>query len=291
MAAPTTSRKAMAGLALTALACIFAFTDLTALFLPVAVAGLVLAFVALGDIRLSEGRLGGRRLAIAAILSQATLFFAAFVLAPCSYVMEATRRSRCHSHLKTLASAMHEYHDDHGTLPPHAIYSEDGTPLLSWRVLLLPYLDEGELYEEFRLDEPWDGPHNARLLARRPTAYAAPGVWPGGGPRGTFYQVFIGEGAAFEGRKGLRLPQDFPDGLSNTILIVEAGEAVPWTKPEDLPYAADRPLPELGGLRLRGGFLAALADGSIRSISKRISEETLRAAITRNGNDTLGPDW
>jgi hypothetical protein len=82
----------------------------------------------------------------------------------------------------------------------------------------------------------------------------------------------------------------FTDGLSNTILLVEGDERVPWTKPEDLHYAADRPLPKLGGLH-RHGFVVAMADGSVRMVSKKTSEKTIRAAITPNGGEILGPDW
>jgi hypothetical protein len=291
VAARPISRKAAAGLALAALFVGLTATPLACLALPVGLTGLLLALFALGDIRLSGGRLGGRWLAVAALLAYAALFSTALLWAPCSPVVEASRRMKCQHSLKALAFAMHEYAGDHGTLPPHAVYSEDGTPLLSWRVLLLPYLGEGDLFDEFRLDEAWDGPNNARLLARRPAAYAAPGWWPPGGRHGTFYQVFVGRGAAFEGRKGLRLSQDFPDGTWQTILIADAGEAVPWTKPDDLPYAADRPLPGLGGLRLRGRIMAAFADCSVRSIPEGVGEEALRAAITRNGGEALGPDW
>jgi hypothetical protein len=109
-------------------------------------------------------------------------------------------------------------------------------------------------------------------------------------PHTTFYQVFVGKGTAFEGPKGLRLDKDFPDGTSDTFLIVEAGSAVPWTKPEELTYDPDGPLPRLGGL-FKDTFRAALVDTFVRSISRKTAEETLRAAITRNGGDSLGPDW
>jgi hypothetical protein len=291
MPTPRTSRKAVASLVLIALCLLLPASPVAALAFPVGVTGLVLGFIGLGDIRRSEGRLQGRRLAVAAILSYGVLFCTGLLWAPCSQVREAQRRMKCANRLKTLASAMHEYNEDHGTLPPHAIYDGEGRPLLSWRVLLLPYLGEAELYEAFRLDEPWDGPHNAALLARRPEVFAAPGYWPGDGPHGTFFQVFVGPGAAFEGRKGMKLSDDFPDGLSNTILIAEAGEAVPWTAPADLPYAPDKPLPKLGGLRLREAmFMVALADGSVREI-RVTNEETIRAAITRNGDDRPGRDW
>jgi hypothetical protein len=101
--------------------------------------------------------------------------------------------------------------------------------------------------------------------------------------------VFTGPGTAFEGKEGLKVPDDFPDGPVNTFLIVEGGEPVPWTKPEDIPYAADRPLPELATV-WGDGFWVALANGRYRFIKKETSEATLRAAITRNGGDKLGPD-
>jgi hypothetical protein len=169
------------------------------------------------------------------------------------------------------------------------VYGEDGRPLHSWRVLILPFIEEEPLYQQFRLDEAWDSPHNLRLLPQMPTTYAAPGrkkaQMP---PYHTVCHVFVGRGAAFEGREGLHLAKDFPDGTSTTILVVEAGEAAPWTKPEELSYDPDQPLPDLRCI-FKDGFRACLADGSRRWVWKGISEASLRTAITRNGRDT--PDW
>jgi hypothetical protein len=189
-----------------------------------------------------------------------------------------------------MAVAMHNYESTHGSLPPHAVYGKDGRPLLSWRVLILPFVEGDDLYKKFRLDEPWDSPHNLALLPEMPMIYGRYDRGTTKEPHTTFYQVFVGPGAAFEGRKGMKLAEDFPDGNSETILMVEAGEAVPWSKPDDLPYAAGRPLPALGGL-FNATIRAALADGSIHSFGRDTSEGTIRAAITRNGGDALGPDW
>ena len=194
--------------------------------------------------------------------------------------------------MKQLALAMHDYANDfQGRLPPAAVCGKDGKPLLSWRVLILPYIDQKELFEEFRLDEPWDSPHNLKLLPRMPGTYAPP---PGKRSKvpahHTVCHVFVGKGAAFEGTEGLRLKEDFPFGTSNIILVVEAGEPVPWTKPEDIPYDPAGPLPGLKCL-FDDGFRVGLADGSIRFVSKDISEASLRAAITRNGGDEPGIDW
>jgi hypothetical protein len=206
-------------------------------------------------------------------------------------VRESAGRVQSQNNLRQLAVAMHNYAAANGNrFPPQAVYNPDGKPLLSWRVLLLPYLDQEALYKEFHLDEPWDSPHNKKLLAGMPRVFALPGR-PAGATE-TCYQGFVGPGAFFEGRQGLRLPQDFPDGTSNTVMLVEAGRAVPWTKPDDVPYDPDvtKPLPQLGG-HFRDGFNAALVDGSARFVRKTVSDPSLRAAITRNGGDAPGPDF
>jgi len=201
----------------------------------------------------------------------------------------AEQRRRSVNNLKQLALAMHNYHDKNKELPSATYYDKDGKPLLSWRVALLPYLEQKALYQQFNLDEPWDSEHNKKLLAKMPDVFAPVRNAPK--EKGmTYYQVFTGKGTAFDGKKGLRLPADFPDGTSNTILIVEAKNAVPWTKPVDLPYDAKKQLPKLGGL-FKDGFNAALADGSVRYIQRSISDRTLRNAITRDDGNVLGSDW
>jgi len=183
---------------------------------------------------------------------------------------------------------MHSYADEHGRLPPAVVYGPYGKPLHSWRVLLLPFIEQRELYNEFKLDEPWDSPHNLKLLPKMPKTYAPP--WGSVPPHHTVIHVFVGRGAAFEGTQGLRLREDFPDGTSDTLLVVEAGEPVPWTKPEDLRYDPDGPLPDLRGI-FKNGFRACMANGSHRWVGKETDEADLRAAITRNGNEKFSPKW
>jgi hypothetical protein len=193
------------------------------------------------------------------------------------------------NNLKQLALAMHGYEATNGTLPPAAVYGKDGKPLLSWRVLLLPYLEQNGLYKQFKLDEPWDGPHNKKLLAKMPRVFAAPTDEKSVKAHETFYQVFVGKGTIFEGKKAMRL-QDIADGTSQTLLIVEAGKAVPWTKPEDLPYDPAKPLPKLGGLGFENGFHGAFCDGSVRFLSHTIREKTLQALVTPNGGEAVNDE-
>src|SRR5260370_36821594 len=106
----------------------------------------------------------------------------------------------------------------------------------------------------------------------------------------TYSQVFIEPEAEFEAKKGVTLA-DFKDGTSNTFKIIEAWDQVPWTKPDELPFDPDGPLPRLGGIMKDGSFRAALADGSVHIIRKGTSEETIRALITRNGNQEIREDY
>jgi hypothetical protein len=205
---------------------------------------------------------------------------------------DARVRTYTSNQLHQLALSLQDYTQDHnGVMPPHATFSPDGQPLLSWRVLILPYIEEEALFKKFRLDETWDSPHNLRLLPRMPETFRPLPDRRKPGDHFTTFQVFVGKGAAFEGREGLRFPGEFPDGPGNTILIVEAANAVPWTKPADLSYYPHGPLPPLGALS-PGFFVVAMADASVRKVDRKgLTEATLRAAITRNGNDVLGSDW
>jgi RNA polymerase sigma factor (sigma-70 family) len=200
---------------------------------------------------------------------------------------EAAAHTRSLNNLRQIVLAMIFYHDVHKCMPAPAITDAAGKPLLSWRVALLPGLDEQALYDQFHLDEPWDSPHNRKLLPRIPRAYE-PVLKSSARPGETYYQVFVGKGTAFEPDQRLRLPDSFPDGTSKTLFVVEAGEAVPWTKPVDLPYAPDRPVPKVGG-QFTDEFGAALGDGSARLLPKAMPSTLLRALITRNGGERI--DW
>jgi prepilin-type processing-associated H-X9-DG protein len=203
------------------------------------------------------------------------------------------RTASCNN-LKQIGIAMHDYHHDHKVFPPAAVCNKEGTPLLSWRVLLLPYLEEQSLYSEFKLDEPWDSPNNVALLERMPQVFGFPMREKAKKPYGTHYQVFTGGGAIFQvgpETRPLSLQRiATADGTSKTLLVVEADAPVPWTKPEDLPYSPDQPLPKLGGL-FRDGFNVLMADGSVRRFPKDTNEKTIRAAITWNGEEVVNlPD-
>jgi prepilin-type processing-associated H-X9-DG protein len=142
----------------------------------------------------------------------------------------------------------------------------------------LPFLEENELHEQFKLDQPWDSKVNKKLLAMMPKAYTAPsGTFEKGH---TFYQAFAGAGTMMSGKP--TKPVDVTDGLSNTVMVVEAGEAVPWTKPADIAFDPAKPLPKLGGI-FDGDFNALFGDGSVRFLKKGIKEANLKKFITIAG--------
>jgi hypothetical protein len=192
--------------------------------------------------------------------------------------------------LTQIGIAMHNYHDTTGTFPGVAICDKAGKPLLSWRVAILPFIEEDNLYKQFKLDEPWNSEHNLKLLDRMPKTYTLAGREAKKGE--TFFRVFTGPGTPFDptGKLpaiGPRIAQ-FTDGLSNTLLVVEAADAVPWTKPDELVVDPKKPLPKLGGLR-HDGFLAVFADGATRVVPHRIGEKTLRLLI--DPADGTPVDW
>jgi RNA polymerase sigma factor (sigma-70 family) len=296
---------------------------------------------------------------------------------------EALQRARVRQQLRTLGLALMNYHDTFGHLPAPAIVDQKGKPLLSWRVAILPFMEQGALYKEFKLDQPWDSPHNKELIARMPAVFAPVGKTPR--PHSTYFQYIVGPEAIFSshrlragspafgsggsgsgpgfpagmpggpggpgvpgmggppgkgsggpggmggrpgpggggppsgmgvgfpgmpgGASGMgppggggstpagmggppagglpRIPASIPDGTSNTILVVEAGSPVVWTKPEDVAYDPKKPVPRLGG-QFASVFHVLMADGSAHTVPRRLDERRLRAAITPAGGEVIG---
>ena len=223
-------------------------------------------------------------------------------------------RETSRENLRKIVRALWDYNDNHGHLPPSVVFDKKGQALYSWRVLILPYLGKNDLYQQFHLDDAWDSPHNKSLLSQIPEVYAPPRQITTREPYSTFYQVFDGYPAPFD-RTGVeaffrdygkppiedenvsvvnlshhRIPVSFVNGTGNTILVVEAGESVPWTRPQDLPFAWELPLPALGGL-FRGDFHAAMADGSVQLVERqKVSDKQLKRAIRlRDPNIDLDP--
>ena len=246
-----------------------------------------------------SGRGGSRWRILSAILGTALLIVLGVLVVLVARLFparqsarEAARRTHCMNNLKQINLALFTYNSKHGGLPPASIIDENGRPLLSWRVAILPYLNLGDfenLYDRFHLDEPWDSPHNRALLDEMPNIYACPSH-AGDESSETTYRVFEGPGTAFE-EPGGHSPSRFPDGTYSTILVVEADEAVPWTRPDPLQFNPDpqSDLPAMGSAH-PGGFNAAFGEGDLMFLRDSISKSNLRAMITRNGGEIISAD-
>ncbi len=198
---------------------------------------------------------------------------------------EAARKLQSANNLKQLGLAIHNYHDVHRQFPSAYSTDKEGRPLLSWRVYLLPYLEQMALYEQFRLDESWDSEHNKTLIAKMPPLLRSPNSKAE--PGKTNYLGVSGPQGIFPGREKISF-RDIADGTSNTLMIVEVSDesAVVWTKPDD--FVPDSKEPKKGLLGLwTGGFHAGFADGSVRFLDEAIDNEMLQALFTRNGGERI----
>ena len=212
--------------------------------------------------------------------------FVALLLPAVQAAREAARRAQAANNLKQIGLAMHNYHAVHKRFPRN-ITNDDGEVLLSWRVELLPYLEQQALYERLHLDEPWDSPHNLPLakisipVFMDPSAALLPGY--------AVFQACRGEGLAFDADNDQVSMRDFTDGTSNTIMVIEANaeQAVPWSQPKDVEIDLNNPLANRGRAH-PGGFQVLFADGSVQFISENIDVGLFRALLTRAGNEQVG---
>ncbi|MBX3399835.1 MAG: DUF1559 domain-containing protein [Gemmataceae bacterium] len=199
---------------------------------------------------------------------------------------QAAARANTVNNLKQLALAMHNYDSSFGSMPPAAILGKKGKPLLSWRVAILPYIEQDNLYKQFKLDEPWDSEHNKKLLENNPMprVFEIVGTTKPGSKE-THMQVFRGNGAMFDLVQGVKITQ-IADGTSNTFMIAQGKTAVPWTKPDDIEYDPKKN-PHEFFLWIGDITNIAFGDGSVRTIAKTIKPATLHAHITKAGGEVI----
>ena len=211
---------------------------------------------------------------------------------------EAANRSVCTTNEMQIALAVHNYISLHkNTFPPAFTIDKTGKPLLSWRVQILPFLEQDALFKEFHLDEPWDSEHNRTLIAKMPRVYRCPTESDRTAREGkTRYIAPRDQGAIFRGAEPVKL-NEITDGTANTIMFIETSDdhAVTWTKPDDWEVSPD-PKTFLSGIlsahssHQRTGSNCAFADGSVRFLSETIKPTTLRALITYAGNEVISSD-
>jgi type II secretory pathway pseudopilin PulG len=214
---------------------------------------------------------------------------AALMLPAVQSAREAARRTQCKNNLKQIALALHNYHDTYGVFPPAYIADETGKPMHSWRVLILPYLDQMPLYAQYRFDEPWDGPNNSRLLPSMPPIYRCPSDESPGATT-TSYAGVYGPKSVFRGAVPVTMT-DIKDGTSNTLAVGEVkGATIPWMQPTDVDVTLHPTIGDPAGFGSphTGGAQFILMDGSVRFISESVNLPTLQALYTIDGGEPVG---
>jgi len=212
---------------------------------------------------------------------------------------EAELKTQSRDNVKVIMLALHNYHDKHGAFPPSVLYGKDNTGGKfphSWRVAILPYIDQQKLYNSYHFDEAWDSPANVEVMAKMPDVYRAPGE-----ERKSMHPAFVvlvGKlmendsdpaklQTMFSSKQGVKM-QMIRDGLSNTLAIVETKlegkQAIQWTEPKDLTYDPAGELPKLGGL-YADGFWMGEADGAAIFINSKTKAATIKGLISPAGGE------
>lgn len=211
------------------------------------------------------------------------------------------RAAQCRNNLKQVVLALRLYHDRYGCFPPAYVADQEGRPMHSWRVLILPFLEQDALYRQYRMDEPWNGPNNRNLP---PSAFHPYHCYsdPDANPLNTSYVLVTGEGTAWVADKAPKLA-NFTDGPSHSIAVVEvASSGIHWMEPRDLSLSQalrgiNSPLgmsissrhPVRGETDRPGGANVAFADGAVQYLKNDTPPAALRAMLTPAGGERTSP--
>jgi prepilin-type processing-associated H-X9-DG protein len=204
---------------------------------------------------------------------------------------EAARRAQCNNNLRQIGLGLITYHDIWNTYPPAYLADANGKPMHSWRVLILPYVEQKPLYDRYNFDEPWDGPNNSQLAALMPPVFGCPSdaaTVPGGTT--TSYAAITGPGTMFDGETSSSI-RTVTDGTSNTIMVAETTAGMNWMEPRDLDV--NQMTLQINGSPAEisshhpGGAQAVFADGHTSFLQQSVTAQVLRALITKAGNEPI----
>lgn len=199
----------------------------------------------------------------------------------------SAHRVQCSSNLKQIALAIEIYYDVYQAFPPASTVAADGTPLHSWRTLILPYLEQGHVYKLIDLEKPWNDPANAAAFNTNLDIYRCPAGKTGNLPKGhTAYLAIVTPDSLFRARESHRR-SEVQDGSSNTWMLIEAplDQSVHWMTPTDADEALVLGIGERSKLAHPNGFHTACVDCSVRFAMANSSAEGRRAQISIAGND------
>jgi len=216
--------------------------------------------------------------------------------------LAAARRSQCRNNLKQIGYALHNYHDAYGCFPPACVKNAEGRPMHSWRVLILPYMDEEALYDRYDFDEPWDGPNNRTLAQKISRIYQCPASELSGTAL-TSYLAVVGPNTAWPPDRAVHV-SDIEDGTSNTLMVVESvATDIHWMEPRDLDvgdlnygvnHESGRGISSRNQCCRRHPVLGAnilLVDTSTYYLGNETDPNDLRAMATIAGGENVDAAW
>ena len=232
------------------------------------------------------------------------LILIALLLPAGSWAREAARRAQCSNNMKQIVLGLHNYHDLYGCFPPAYVAGPDGKPWHSWRVLILPYVEESVLYDQYDFNEPWNGPNNSQLAGKRPYVYGCPSDPARLGSTTTDYAAVVGPRAAWAGSEPRNL-DDFRHADSTILVAEAAGSGIHWMEPRDLSFDDARtgvhspgPAKIASHHFIRHGYFyhdepganVAMADGRIDFLPERTPKAALEALLTFDGQQPIDLD-
>ncbi len=229
----------------------------------------------------------GSRLLKLSLIAAIIVVLGALIIPSPRRAREAARRTQCKNNLKQIGLALHDYHEEYGSFPPAYTVDSNGRMLHSWRTLLLPYLEQEQLYRQIDFSKPWYDPANAAAFEATVAVFQCRSTEM---PKNhAIYLGVSGPDFCFRDDEPTRFT-DIKDGVSNTLIVVEVPQdrTVPWMSPQDADEALIMGLSRGSKSAHTGGFQAALADGSVRFVSENIDRTTLRALLTISGDEVVG---
>lgn len=245
---------------------------------------------------------GGKHLSLPWFVGAGTVCILLALLVPAvKHAHSDSRRMLCKNNLKQIGLALHNYHDAYDCFPPAFIADDQGQPAHSWRVLILPFMEEQNLYDQYRFDEPWDGPNNSKLVDSMPQLFACPTFSDsklGTADRAnrlTMYMAISDTGAAFDGAN-CRSIRDVSDGASNTTMVTEARRfANVWMAPSDVSISQFKTeLRESRGSKIghhKDGLHLLMCDGSARFVSHSTDQKSVNALTTIAGGENVSDEF
>ena len=201
----------------------------------------------------------------------------------------AARRTQSINNVKQINLALLNYESANGHFPPAYVTDEDGKPMHSWRVLILPYLEETAISEQYDMSQPWDSPANLALTEQYcPPVFQSPSDPSVANTTYTSYVVPVGPNTLFNDKP--RRMGEIADGTSRTLAVAEmTGANIHWSEPRDWDvtksnFVVNGGPNEISSAHAGGGVVVGMADGSVQFLVGSVPA-ALEAQTTVAGGD------